>query len=83
VWKLIVWFLQRGERPKWALNNFFWLCVAWATWADLHNANQDGQIAYQLAMFSGVFAVIEIARSAIDYCFNWPFYFPSRHRRLG
>jgi hypothetical protein len=83
VWSLVVWRIQRGPRPLWALNNLIWLCIAWLVWVLLQwsLARSGYSSSSGLALFACVFALIEIGRSCTDYLFYWSLYFPDEHRR--
>jgi hypothetical protein len=83
IWTLIVWRVEKGTRPIWAMNNFIWLCIAWAVWLGspwvLFKAGVS--LPDQIPVMVWLIALIEIGRSVTDYRANWAFYFPDDHRR--
>jgi hypothetical protein len=83
IWSLLVWKSQKGDRPIWALNNIFWLFVAWMVWLAipvLFERFAWGP-AWAPAGQTGAVAIIEILRSIFDYRIHWKFYFPDEEDR--
>jgi len=78
VWSLVVWAFQKQTKPLWAVNNFFWLLIAWVLWFAIPvlieklSFNTTWIPVFQTA---GV-ALSEILRSIFDYKSHWSFYFP-------
>jgi len=79
LWSLVVWRIQKSEKPLWAANNFACLLVAWLVWLCLPlllstmQLLDDRQIRITMVM---AIALIEVSRSVMDYKKNWKFYFP-------
>lgn len=77
VWSALVWFVQKGPRPFWTLNNVTWLVLAWVAWFVLPLIAEDfGFSRAQPLVLSLTIAGLEIGRSIVDYMMNWRFYFP-------
>lgn len=83
IWTLIVWRVERGPSPNWALNNFVWLCVAWVVWLGSPWVLMKTGVSLpeQIPVMVWLIALIEIGRSVTDYRAYWALYFPDSHRR--
>ena len=77
VWSLSIWRIQHGPKPKWALNNFLWLVIAWLFWVGVQRVPMTylDAVAASVLLVTGI-AVVEVLRSVRDYKINWHYYFP-------
>jgi hypothetical protein len=75
VWSVVVYKVQKGAKPKWAVNNLAWLTVVLIGYFALPQLfeNMRGSVtAYGVYLL----AVAEVSRSIVDYYLNWYYYFP-------
>lgn len=84
IWTTLVWVIQGSRKPIWALNNLFFLGLAWMYWIIIYALS--GVPSYDAGVMSTLiygFVVFEVARSVMDYKINWSFYFPPEFRGVN
>ena len=81
-WSLIVYKIQRSEKPIWAKNNVVWVVIAWIAFfiSPYFLEWREYDSKFQPLVTAGLVGLAEILRSIFDYVMHWKFYFPDAER---